>query len=289
MEKEPPLLKNTEQKPSFLQRTMLRNVALAIGVAFVVDKAVLGPSLRPEGRKLLRRLVVRTWKGERVSIAKEVSGLLDYCELSINVTGEQNIPPSGPTIFVTNHTYAPLRNVGQFFRMAQTGYEARSGVADDYVREPYLIVQRGLSRRFIGRASAVFYDNVAGGSLGCEIVEIAKYKKSENGETDIIINHQGLKESAIQRIAAGGASIWMPQGREKEPEDFNFPERNGYLRRIVKAEPYVQVVPVCQIPDTSGNVKLIYGPADDVKSVLAHGGIQEFALTHIAPLRQSGL
>lgn len=281
-----------EQRPPIAQKVLLQNVLLAHGIAFVVDKAVLGQGLNPDGRKLLRRLVVRTWKGERVSVAKEVSRLLDYSDVSIEVDGEENIPSYGPTVFVTNHIRGgPLRNLGQFFRMVEVGYQARFDVPDDHVREPYVILQRGLAKGWlVQKLSGVFYDIVGGNGLGFEVVAIPKFDKSRDGNGEEILNRQRLKESAIQRIAAGGASLWLPQGRERAPDDFNFPPKgNGYLRKVSAREPYTQMVPICATSDPNGNLKIIFGKPKDIKHVIANGGIEAFAIEHIAPLRQSGL
>lgn len=279
-----------EQKPPIAQRVLLQNALLAHGIAFVVN-GVLGSDLNTDGRRLLRSYARRAWRGERVSVAKEISQLLNYSEPSVEVTGEQNIPTVGPTVFAANHISAgPLRHLGQFFRMVQVGYDARSGVLNDEAREPYLIVQNGLAWHAIGKLSRVFYGIVGEKALRCEIVEIARYKKSENESGEQIVNHQGLKESAIKRIVAGGASVWMPQGRERAPDDFVFPKKgNGYLGRISDQEPYAQVVPVCSIPDSHGNLKIVFGRPVDIKDVIANGGIEDFGLRHVAPLRQSGL
>ncbi len=281
---------DAKERPYKEQKLFLQNALVAHVLAFIIDKAILGSGLNPDGRRLLRIYARRTWRGEKVSIAKEVSRLLDYSELSIEVSGEQNIPTSGPTIFVANHVKGgPLRNVGQFFKMVQVGYDERSGIQDDYIREPFLIIQRGLARHAIGKLSGLYFD-VVGEALGCEIVEIPRFRKDENGDGERIVNHQRLKKSAVQRIVAGGASVWMPQARERTEDDFNFPFKgNRYIRKIAAVEPYTQITPICSIPDSRGNLKLVFGKAVDIKDVIANGGIQDFALRHIAPLKQSGL
>lgn len=273
------VLKDTgvDQKPSFL----VRNVLMAHAIAFATDR-IMREGLSPDGRRLLRQFVVKAWMGSRVSVAKDISRLNQESSLGIEVKGEEHIPPSGPTILVANHTYGgPLNNLGQFFEMVKVGENARVGVDNDQAREPFVIVQRGLGKAKLMRVlSGVFYD-IIGTSFGWEFVGIPKY--DESGE---IINGQNLRPAAIERIIDGGASLWLPQGREREADDFRFPEKaTGFLRKINEEDRFTQLVPVRSIPDEQRNVKIIFGPAVDINHVVANGGINYFAEKHIAPLR----
>lgn len=270
-------------------KLFLQNPVMARIVSFILHKFVLGPTLDKEGYKLLISLARKTWMGEEVSVATEISQLLKYAKLTIEVAGEQNIPTEGTTVFVANHTNAgPLRGIGQYFKMVQVGYDARTGVEDPYIREPYIVIQRGLSKHGIGKLSGIYFDVVGGRALGLEVVAIPRFKKDENGEK--ILNYQGLKDSAIKRVAVlEGAALWMPQGRDRHPEDFNFPSKNGFLVKIASLEPHTQVVPICSVPDSGKNITLVFGKAVDIRHVIANGGIQEFGLKYIAPLRQNVL
>ena len=266
-----------EQKPPIL----LRNALLAYGIALIVDWRV-GKGFSPEGHKLLRQLVVKTWKGTKVSIAREVSRTYQGADLTIEVDGQEHIPASGPTIFIANHTRGgPLDSIGQFFEMMRVGYDARLDVEDDEIREPFLIVQRGLAKgKIVQYLSGIFYD-IVGNSLGCEIVAIPRYNK--DGE---IINGQNLKPGTIRRIVDGGSSLWLPQGRHRDPDDLRFPEKaTGFLKKINRRDRFTQLVPVRSVPDSHRNIKIVFGPAVEISHVVANGGINYFAQNHIAPLR----
>jgi len=267
-----------EQRPPFL----IRNVLVAHAIAFATDK-ILREGLSPDGRKLLKQFVVKAWMGTKVSIAKDISRLNQESSLDIEVKGQEYIPSSGPTIFVANHTHGgPLNNIGQFFEMVKEGENARFNVDNDQVREPFIIVQRGLGKaRLMRLLSGVFYDIVAENSFGCEIVAIPKH--NDSGE---IINGQNLRPAAIERIIDGGASLWLPQGREREPDDFRFPEKaTGFLKRINERDGFTQLVPIRSIPDQQGNIKIVFGTPVDINHVVANGGINYFAQNHIAPLK----
>ena len=272
-------LRNTgaEQSPPFL----IRNVLVAHAIAFATDR-IMREGLSPDGRRLLKQFVVKAWMGTKVSIAKDISRLNQESSLRIEVEGQEHIPSSGPTIFVANHTYGgPLNNIGQFFEMVKEGENARFDVDNDQVREPFIIIQRGIGKaRLMRSLSGVFYD-IVGNSFGCEIVAIPKH--DEQGE---VVNKQNLGKKAIQRIADGGASLWLPQGRESEAWDFRFPEKaTGFLKRINEGDCSTQLVPVRSIPDSHGNIKVVFGPAVDVNHVVSNGGINYFTQKHIAPLR----
>jgi len=165
--------------------------------------------------------------------------------------------------------------------MVKVGENARSSVDNDQVREPFIIVQRGLGKAKLMRVlSGVFFDIVAKNSFGCEMVAIPKH--NEEGE---VVNKQGLNKKFMQRIADGGASLWLPQGRESDPDDFRFPEKaTVFLKRINEGDHFIQLVPVRSIPDAHGNIKIVFGRAVDINSVVANGGIDYFAREHIAPL-----
>ncbi len=166
--------------------------------------------------------------------------------------------------------------------MVKVGENARSSVDNDQVREPFIIVQRGLGKARLMRVlSGVFFDIVAKNSFGCEMVAIPKH--DEQGE---VVNKQGLNKKFMQRIADGGASLWLPQGREREPDDFSFPEKaTGFLKIINERDGFTQLVPIRSIPDQQGNIKIVFGTPVDINHVVANGGINYFAQEHIAPLR----
>ncbi|MEK7559205.1 MAG: hypothetical protein AAB521_02770 [Patescibacteria group bacterium] len=273
----------SEYKPPFI----VRNALTAHLIAYGVDLK-LGKGLNTDGHKLLRKLIVRACQGGKVSISREASRTYHGADLSIEVDGWQNIPPSGPTMLIGNHTWGgPLQSNGQFIEMAKQGYYARGNVEDENVREPFAIMQRGLDKGPVGKYfTGIFYE-IAGNALNCEIVSIPKFgKNEENKEVVEVVNHQGLRPIATQRIIDGGAALWLPQGTHREPDDLRFPENKGtgFLRRVYDADRFVQLVPVRSIPDAKGNVKIVFGQAVDLGHVMKNGGINYFSQNHISKL-----
>lgn len=265
----------------------IRNYLMAHAIAFAADR-ILKKGITPEGRELLKTYVVRACYGGRVSISKELPLVYEGSELQIEVEGQENIPSWGPSVYVGNHIRGgPLWNNAQFIEMAKQGYESRVDVEDEEVREPFVIMQRGLGGWAIKRYTTGIFYNLAANALNCEIVSIAKFDKSKiNEDGTEITNHQGLSPTAVQRIVDGGASLWLPQGTHRDPEDLRFPEHKGtgFLRKINERDRHVQLVPVRSIPDQMGNVKIVFGPAVDTDYIVAKGGINYFAEYHIKPL-----
>lgn len=148
-----------ERKPPFF----IANTLVAHSVAYVIDRTV-GNGLTPDGHKLLKKLVVKLCRGGKISMSQDVPPVYQGASLAIHVKGQEHIPSSGPTIFIGNHTRGgPLNSIGQYFEVAKEGYDGRSGVKDEQVREPFLIMQRGLGKRkLVQYLSGVFYDLAAG-------------------------------------------------------------------------------------------------------------------------------
>jgi len=267
-----------EQMPPFF----IRNTFVSHAIACAVDFKV-GRGFTKDGHKLFRKLLVKVCQGGKVSMSREASGIYEGANLSIEAEGQENIPSWGPSLFVGNHTRGgPMDSMGQYFDMVKEIYNTRSDEDNDEIREPFVIVQRGIEKgRIIKFLSGIFYE-IASNSLNCEIVAIPRY--NESGE---IINGQKLRDNAIQRIIDGGASLWLPQGRHRDPEDLNFPEKkgNGFLGKISERDRHVQVVPVRSIPDSQGNIKITFGQSVDVGHIVRSGGINYFAENHIAPLK----
>lgn len=264
-----------EQRPPFT----IRNVLVANVIARIIDWK-LGNGLNSEGHKLLRQTVVNIVGGTKTS-GKDIFRIYQGANLAIEVDGQKYIPTLGPTIFIANHTHGgPMGGVGQFFEMVKEGYNARSDVEDEDVREPFLIAQRGLGKgKLIQYLSGMFYESV-GRSLNYEIVAVPRFDK--DGE---IINGQNLKLSTVRRII-NGASIWLPQGAHRDPDDLHFPEKaTEFLKIVNKKDQGIQLVPVRSIPDSQGNIKVIFGPPVESGHVVASGGINYFSEKHIAPLR----
>lgn len=266
-----------EKRPPFL----IRNSFVANVVPYIVDWK-MGEGLNSEGHRRLRKVIFRVLRGEKVSMTKDVSRIYEGADSQVEVDGSQHIPLLGPTIFIANHTYGgPLYSMGQFFEMVKAGHEVRSDVEDDYVREPFVIAQKGLAKgKILEYFTGMFYE-FAGQSFNCEVVEIPIH--DENGE---IINKQNLRPMAIQRVVDGGAGLLIPQGAHKDPNDLRFPEKaTGFLKKVSDEDRNIQLAPIRSIPDSQGNIKIVFGPPVGIGHVVESGGINYFAEKHIAPLR----
>ena len=264
------------KRPPFI----FRNPLVAHGTAYIVDKSI-GDGCTPEGHQLLRKIVVRICKGDEISISHDIPDVYHGADLQIEVEGQKNIPSSGPTIFIANHTRGgPMNSMGQFFEIIKEAYLARFNVVDEKVREPFIIIQKGLAKgKIIQYFTGIFYE-IAGHSLNCEVVEIPRYNDKE------IINGQKLKACAIDRITNGGAALWAPQGTHRDARDLCFPEKkgNGFLNRVYSEDRNVQLVPVRLIPDLQGNVKIFFGPVIVLQHIIENGGINYFTEKHLDPL-----
>ncbi len=267
------------------QPSLIRNPLVAHTIAYAIDYWKMGRGLSPDGHRLFRKFLVKACKGERVSISQDMPRVYQGASLSVEIEGQENIPSYGPTILVANHTHGgPMDGIAQFFSMAKEGYDARTDEQDEEVREPFLIMGRGLEKgRLLQFISTKIYENAFGPSLNCEIVAIPQF--DEEGE---IINGQNLKISTVRRII-NGASLWLPQGTHRASNDLDFPEKSTeFLKMVNKVasikDLYIKLVPVRSIPDSQGNIKLIFGPSVESSHIVANGGIKYFVREHLAPL-----
>ena len=64
-----------------------------------------------------------------------------------------------------------------------------------------------------------------------------------------------------------------------------FRKKQQVFEKIDDEDRFVQLVPIRSIPDSRGNIKVVFGPAVEISHVVANGGINYFAQNHIAPLR----
>lgn len=265
-----------EQKPPAL----IRNALVAYSIAYVIDRGI-GHGLTPDGHKLLKKLAVKLSQGGKISMSQDVHPVYQRADLSIWVNGQEHIPPSGPTVFVGNHTRGgPLHSIGQYFEVAKEGYDGRFNVEDERIREPFLVMQRGLGKgKLVQYFSGVFYE-LAARSFNAEVVDIPKY--DGKGE---VVNSQNLGPGATQRVIEGGALLWYPQGTHRHPDNLQFPQKaNGFLNKISDRDHFVQLVPVRAIPDEQGNISIKFGPSVDIGDVVKKGGIDYFTQKHLAPL-----
>ena len=267
-----------------LQRSLLAPLAANIVVHFA------GKGLLPEERKILKDRVQRILCGEKLVASKEGPPIYESHRSKMLWDGEEKIPESGATILIANHTRGgPFYDMGQFFDTARVVHNGRSAVEDEYIREPYFIVQRGFNHTVkIGRIklhvplsgflTGQLYELVAK-SINWELVSPPKFNKGGQ-----IVNRQELPISAIRRLDSGGAMIWCPQGKHRD--DLNFPQKAGdFLFRMRDKD--IQLVPMRVIRKDQDLLYLLLGKPIHVQDLpVTDGGvnINDFVQAHIAPL-----
>src|SRR3990167_1800926 len=204
---------------------------------YIADK-FLGEGLTEEGHKKLKKLVKKMLKGEKVQASREFPQIYRDCEFEFNFEDRENIPTSGATLFVGNHTRSgPLFGMGQYFETARIVYEERTDVGDDRLREPVAIAQRGLTRvvklpgvrKFMWTIpfTGQFYD-MAVEALNWVTVDPPRFDSSGQ-----IVNRQRLPKRVAEDLIAGGAVLWFPQGKHEEPGNLAMPKKSeGFLIKL---------------------------------------------------------
>lgn len=271
--------------PNLFKAPDLRRASLFIpaeAAARILDLQ-LGAELSREGHDHLRSLVRKIIYGDKVWASQEMPLILTGSKFEVETFGQENIPSSGSTLFIGNHVRGKsFGGMDYFFTAVSTAYEARSGVADRHVREPYVIMQRGLGKAnpLVRYLSGEFYERAAK-TFDWEVVLIPRF--DSEGQ---VVNHQRLPHSAIRRLIEGGAMFWYPQGKHTESDNqLNFPDKaNSFLQRLresVRGQ-NIQVVPlqVSSYPDRA--ITLHFGHPIPISQTT---DINDFAQSHIVPLR----
>src|SRR3989338_8743889 len=179
---------------------------------YIADK-FLGEGLTEEGHKKLKNLVKKMLEREKVQASREVPQIYQDCGFEFKIEGAENIPKSGSTLFVGNHTRSgPLSGMAQYFETARIVYEERTDVGDELLREPVAIAQRGLTkvtklpggRKFVWTIpfTPQFYD-MAAEALNWVTVDTPRF--DANGQ---IVNRQRLPGRVAENLIAGGAVLW---------------------------------------------------------------------------------
>ena len=279
----------TREKKLFLQRLPVPLVA------YFVNR-LLGRNLTSEEQAKIKELAKRVVRGEHFSASKEVPPVYESQLAKIFCEGEENIPENGSTIVIGNHVRAgPLYDMGQYFEIARIVYDGRTAVEDEFTREAYAIMQRGLAptvRIFGGRLrvpiplarqlTGQFYELMAR-SVGWEIVDVPRF--DESGQ---ITHRQNLSRRAIERLEAGGAMMWFPQG--KHTTNLEFPQKAGdWLFRLKDKD--IQLIPLRVISKGKGTLFLLIGKPIHIQDLpLTDGTVninRDFVQEHIAPLGRS--
>ena len=212
----------------------------------------LGEGLTGEGHSKLRSLVKRMLSGEEIRASREVPEIFKDLDFRFIKEGEENIPDSGATLFIGNHTRGgPLFGMGQYFEAARTVYEMRVNVEDEDLREPVAIAQRGLTKatklpggiKIVWNApfTGQFYD-LAADALNWITVYPPKF--DAKGQ---ITNRQNLPRWVLTRLVAGGALLWFPQGKHQHPDQLEMPGKSTGLLTKLKDED-VKVVAMRFVP-----------------------------------------
>lgn len=279
----------TREKKLFLQRLPVPLVA------YFVNR-LLGRNLTSEEQAKIKELAKRVVREEHFSASREVPPVYESQLAKIFCEGEENMPENGSTIVIGNHVRGgPLYDMGQYFEIARIVYEGRTAVKDEFTREPYAIMQRGLAptvRIFGGRLrvpiplarqlTGQFYELMAR-SVGWEIVDLPRFD-----ESDQITNRQNLSRRAIERLEAGGAMMWFPQG--KHVTNLEFPQKAGdWLFRLKDKD--IKLIPLRVISKGKGTLFLLIGKPIHIQDLPLTDGMvninRDFVQKHIAPLGRS--
>lgn len=237
------------------------------------------------------QLVVRKFLKGEPTPAKYIGRCFESLRSQVTVIGVENIPKSGSTIFIGNHPPGgPLHGMWSYFMTADIAYDARDEEVDRNIREPYVIVQEGLTKdlmlpffeekRIIVPGSAWFYGRLAK-STRWGLVAVPEFDK--NGQ---IINDQKGSPDILRRLFRNGAMIIYPQGTYRK--DDIFPERAGKMLTILK-EKNIQLVPVMAIVKSYAEQYLIFGKSVHIKDLgtCGDGSIdinENFVIPHLKPL-----
>ena len=191
-----------------------------------------------EGHRRLKNFVRRALAGETLQASREVPQIYRDCGFEFNIEGTQNIPESGATLFIGNHTkIGPLKGMAQYFETSRIVYENRTDVCEERLREPVAIAQRGLAkvvrlpggRKFVGTVpfTPQFYD-MAAEAINWVTVDPPRF--DSKGQ---IVNRQRLPRRVTEDLIAGGAVLWFPQGTHRDPGNLVMPEKSeGFLTKL---------------------------------------------------------
>jgi hypothetical protein len=261
--------------------------ALTIRIA---DK-LLGDGLSEEGHKKLRKVLKKILSQEPVQASSEIPPVYEGAHFTFSTEGQENIPTSGTTLFIGNHTKSgPLAGMGQYFEASKIAYERRVDVVDDHKREPRAIAQKGLTGvfKFPGGARLVwtlplteqFYE-MAAKSFNWIVVSAPKFDKNNQ-----IINKQNLPLNTIDSFVGGEAMFWFPQGKHMATDDLVMPQKGTGLLTRLKDED-VKIVPVRFTPD--GNTfRIRFGKPVHVQDIQPNSSgqldVNDFARNYLQPL-----
>lgn len=255
------------RRPTFLLRRIIPHPL----TVYIADK-FLGEGLGEEGHRRLKNFVRRALAGEKLQASREVPQIYRDCDFEFNIEGTQNIPESGATLFVGNHTkIGPLKGMAQYFETARVVYEERTGLEDERLREPVAIAQRGLTgvtklpggRKFVWKVpfTGQFYD-MAAEALSWVTVDLPKF--DSKGQ---IVNKQGLPRKVTEDLIAGGAVLWFPQGTHRDPGNLVMPEKSEGLLTRLKDED-VKLVAMKFIPEKgSTSMSIFFSDAVHIQDI----------------------
>lgn len=258
---------------------------------YIADK-LLGEGLGNEGHRKLKDIVSRILRRERILASYEMPQIYEDSDFVFRLEGEENIPTSGATLFIGNHTRGgPLFGMGQYFEASRSAYNVRTGVEIESIREPVFIAQRGLTkviklpkgRKIIWNIPLIgqFYD-LAAECLGWATVFPPKF--DAGGQ---IVNKQRLPKWVIDNLIAGGALFWFPQGKHQDADYLTMPGKSSGLLTKLKDED-VNLVAARFIPGANLH-QIFFSRVVHIGDVAQKDGvvdIENFVNNYMQPLGQ---
>ena len=258
---------------------------------YIADK-FLGEGLTEEGHKKLKNLVKKMLEREKVQASREVPQIYQDCGFEFKIEGAENIPKSGSTLFIGNHTRSgPLAGMAQYFETTQIVHDERTQVYDEHLREPVAIAQRGLTkiRRLPGGRKLVFtvpftpqFYDMAAEALNWVTVDIGRFDSSGQ-----IVNWQRLPRRVTEDLIAGGAVLWFPQGKHEEPSNLAMPEKSeGLLTKLKDKD--VKLVAMRFVPaDKLPSMSIFFSDAVHIQAIPQPEGrvdMAAFVARYLEPL-----
>lgn len=185
------------------------------------------------------------------------------------IVGEENIPTSGPTIFLANHKEGPLCGMWSYFVSYYKIYKARVD-SEPSKRAPFIITQDNIVKKvrtpfgqkdvivpFIGQFRRLFSK-----SLNWPIVGVPQFDSNRQ----IINNQKSGLLGVFRRILKGEAAIAYAQGTHRNDEEF--PDKAGeFLSVIRKLCPNSQVVPVRSLLQNGEQPMLVFGESVNISNL----------------------
>ncbi|OGD85259.1 hypothetical protein A2696_01245 [Candidatus Curtissbacteria bacterium RIFCSPHIGHO2_01_FULL_41_13] len=242
---------------------------------YIADK-LLGEGLTDEGHRKLKDIVGKILRGEHISASREMPQVYEDSDFVFTTAGEENIPSGGATLFMGNHTSGgPLFGMGQYFEVSRSVYRMRINVESEGLREPVAIAQRGLTKvtKLPGGRKIVWNIPLTGQfyDLAAECLSWATVLPPKFDAGGQIVNKQKLPKWVVNNLVAGGALLWLPQGKHQDVNDLTMPEKSAGLLTKLKDED-VNLVAVRFVPGNN-SLQIFFSRAVHIEDVPQKDGV----------------